>query len=172
MRTLLNVIALLALAFWVGSLIFFGAVLAPTAFTVLPPLFADHALGVHAAGAVVGTALSRLHYCGLFCGVVFLVATFFLARLQAFKMLIAQGVLVSAMLLLTSFSQFSIIPRMDTARASAGGPIEAVPDSNPARQVFDSLHLESTRVEGLVLFCGLVAFCVAVSNVERQTRIR
>jgi len=76
------------------------------------------------------------------------------------------------MLLLTSYSQFSIIPRMDTARASAGGLIEAVPDSNPARQIFDRLHLESTRVEGLVLFCGLIAFCVAVANVERQTRIR
>jgi hypothetical protein len=171
-RTLLNVVALLALAFWIGSLVFFGAVLAPTAFTVLPPLFANHAEGVHAAGAVVGTAISRLHYCGLICGIVFLVATFFLGRLQAFKMLIAQGVLVIAMLLLTSYSQFSIIPRMDTARASAGGLIEAVPDSNPARQIFDRLHLESTRVEGLVLFCGLVAFCVALANVERQTRLR
>lgn len=172
MRTLLNVVALLALAFWVGSLIFFGAVLAPTAFTVLPPLFTDHALGMHAAGAVVGAAISRMHYCGIFCGIVFLMATSFLLRLQAFKLLIAEAVLVGAMLLLTLFSQFSILPRMDTARASAGGIVEAVPESNPARQVFDNLHMESTRVEGLVLFCGLVAFCVAVANIERQTRLR
>lgn len=172
MRTLLNVVALLALAFWLGSLVFFGAVLAPTAFSVLPPLFADRALGVHAAGAVVGTAISRLHYCGLICGIVFLVATFFLIRLQTLKLLIVQAALVGAMLLLTLFSQFSIIPRMDTARASAGGVVEAVPESDPARQVFNQLHLESTRVEGLVLFCGLIAFCLAVANVERQARLR
>lgn len=172
MRTLLNVVALLALAFWVGSLIFFGAVLAPTAFTVLPPLFADHAQGVHAAGAVVGTALSRLHYCGIFCAIVFLAATLLLFRLRAVKLLIAQVVLVVAMLLLTLFSQFSIIPRMNTARAAAGGVVEAVPESDPARQVFDRLHLESTRLEGLVLLCGLIALCVAIANVERQASLR
>jgi hypothetical protein len=45
----------------------------------------------------------------------------------------------------------------------------ASPD-NPARQEFDKLHLESTRVEGLVLFCGLLAFGFAVRAAEQPTR--
>jgi Domain of unknown function (DUF4149) len=170
MRTLLNIVALLALAFWLGSLLFFGAVLAPTAFSVLPPLFTDQAQGIHAAGAVVGTAIWRLHYLGLLCGIAFLLAAFLLARLQTFKLLLPQSVLVMAMMLLTAYSQFSIIPRMDTARASAGGIVQFASPDNPARQEFDKLHLESTRVEGLVLFCGLLAFGFAVRAAEQPTR--
>jgi general stress protein CsbA len=171
LRTLLNVIALLALAFWLGSLLFFGAVLAPAAFSVLPPLFPDHPHGIHAAGAVVGTAITRLHYLGLVCGIVFLFATFALGRLRAFKIFLVQAVLVLAMILLTSYSQFSVIPRMDTARASAGGIVEFAAPENPARQEFEKLHLQSTRVEGGVLLCGLLAFCFAVRAAELPTRI-
>ncbi|MBV8818283.1 MAG: DUF4149 domain-containing protein [Acidobacteriaceae bacterium] len=170
MRTLLNVVALLALAVWFGALVFFG-VLAQTAFTVLPPLFADQPQGFHAAGLVVGTALGRLHYLGLICGIVFLLATFALGRAERFKTLLPQIGLAAVMLLLTMYSQFSIIPRMNTARASVGGVVEAVPHDNPGYQVFQNLHLQSTRVEGGVLLCGLLAFCFAVRAAEMQARV-
>lgn len=170
MRTLLNIVALLALAFWLGSELFFGAVLAPTAFGVLPPMFGDHAQGIHAAGAVVGTAIGRLHYLGIACGIVFLLATFGLGRLQHFKMLLAQAGLVVVMLLLTAYSQFSIIPRMDTARDSAGGMVAFATPGNPAHEEFERLHLQSTHVEGGVLLCGLLAFCFAVKAAEFPAR--
>jgi hypothetical protein len=59
------------------------------------------------------------------------------------------------MLLLTLTSQFGIIPRMDTLRASMG-EIDSVPADNPARLQFDALHHWSTRVESGVLLLGLV----------------
>jgi hypothetical protein len=59
------------------------------------------------------------------------------------------------MLALTLISQFGIMPRMDTLRASLG-EVSSVPLDNPERIQFDSLHVWSTRVEGAVLLLGLV----------------
>jgi hypothetical protein len=118
MRTLFHSLVYLALGIWLGALVFFGAILAPSAFTQLPPLFATPAAGIHAAGLVVGGSLVRLHWMGLFCGIIFLLVTF-LARTH-YRSIIPQAVLVLVMLLLTGYSQFSIIPRMDTARDSVG----------------------------------------------------
>ena len=139
MRTLFHSLVYLALGIWLGALVFFGAVLAPIAFSQLPPLFATPAAGIHAAGLIVGGSLVRLHWMGLLCGVVFLVVVV-LARAH-YRSIIPQAVLVLAMMLLTAYSQFSIIPRMDTARDSVGGDIDAVAADNPGRQIFDRLHV-------------------------------
>ena len=70
-------------------------------------------------------------------------------------MFAARNILICLMLALTLISQFGIIPRMDTFRASIGD-IDSVSADNPARQQFDALHQWSTRVEGGVLLLGLV----------------
>ncbi len=162
MRTLFHSLVYLALGIWLGALVFFGAVLAPIAFTQLPPLFGVQ--GLHAAGLIVGGSLVRLHWMGLFCGLVFLLVMV-LARAH-YRSIVPQSVLVLLMLLLTAYSQFSIIPRMDTARESIGGNVAAVSADNPGRQIFDRLHRTSTHVEGLVLLCGLGAL-VATAHWSR-----
>src|ERR1700691_2226279 len=148
MRTLFHALVYLALGVWLGALVFFGAVLAPIAFSQLPPLFATPAAGMHAAGLIVGGSLVRLHWIGLFCGLIFLVVMV-VARAH-YRTVIPQAVLVLAMMVLTAYSQFSIIPRMDTARESVGGNVDAVAANNPGRQIFDRLHHRSTQVEALV----------------------
>jgi hypothetical protein len=60
--------------------------------------------------------------------------------------------------LLTAYSQFSIIPRMDTAQASAGGSVAALPEWGPARALFDQRHRPSVHVEGIILILGFLAF--------------
>jgi hypothetical protein len=154
-RTLFHSLVYLVLGLWLGALVFFGAVLAPIAFSQLPPLFPTPAAGIHAAGIVVGGSLLRLHWIGLFCGLIFLLVSV-VARAH-YRSIIPQAVLVLAMMLLTAYSQFSIIPRMDTARDSVGGNVDAVAANNPGRQIFDRLHQRSVHVEGLVLLCGLGA---------------
>ena len=67
----------------------------------------------------------------------------------------ARHILLYLMLALTCISQFGIIPRMDTLRASVG-EIDAVARDNPVRMQFDALHVWSTRVESAVLILGLV----------------
>ena len=64
LMSFLRFLMLLSLVVWIGGLIFFAFVLAPTAFTVLPT--------THLAGNVVGRALSKLHWIAIFSGIVYL----------------------------------------------------------------------------------------------------
>jgi hypothetical protein len=140
---------LLSLICWIGGLIFFAFVLAPTAFSVLPT--------THLAGNVVGRALSKLHWIAIFSGIVFLITSMVYSRITdgTAHVFAARHVLICLMLALTLVSQFGIIPRMDTLRASLG-EVSAAPIDNPDRIQFDALHVWSTRVEGAVLLLGLV----------------
>jgi hypothetical protein len=165
MRTFFHSLVYLVLGLWLGALVFFAAVLAPIAFSQLPPLFPTPAAGIHAAGMVVGGSLVRLHWIGLFCGLIFLLVSV-VARAH-YRTILPQALLVLAMMLLTAYSQFSIIPRMDTARDSVGGNVDAVAANNPGRQIFDRLHQRSVHVEGLVLLCGLGAL-VATAHWSRR----
>ena len=63
----LRYLMLLSLIVWIGGLIFFAFVLAPTAFQVLPT--------THLAGNVVGRALNKLHYIAIVCAIVFLLSS-------------------------------------------------------------------------------------------------
>jgi hypothetical protein len=165
-RTLFHSLVYLVLGLWLGALVFFGAVLAPIAFSQLPPLFATPAAGIHAAGMIVGGSLVRLHWIGLFCGLIFLVVSV-LARAH-YRTIIPQALLVLVMMLLTAYSQFSIIPRMDTARDSVGGNVDAVAANNPGREIFDRLHQQSVHVEALVLLCGLGALAATAHWSRRE----
>jgi len=145
----LRFLMLLSLVCWIGGLIFFAFVLAPTAFSVLPT--------THLAGNVVGRALSKLHWIGIISGIVFLISSLLYSRITdgTAHIFAARHILLCLMLALTLISQFGIIPRMDTLRASLG-EVSSVPVDNPARVQFDALHVWSTRVEGAVLLLGLV----------------
>ncbi len=145
----LRYLMLLSLIIWLGGLIFFAFVLAPTAFSALPTR--------HMAGTVVGKSLVTLHWMGLVAGLVYLITSLLYSRLTMGTPhpFAARNILVILMLVLTLVSQFGIIPRMDKLRASIG-TIDSVPPDNPARVEFDGLHVWSTRVEGGVLLLALV----------------
>jgi uncharacterized membrane protein len=147
----LRYLMLLSLIVWIGGLIFFAFVLAPTAFApgVLP--------STHVAGNLIGRALGKLHWIAIVSGVIFLASSMFYSRLldgtpHPFAM---RHVLICLMLALTLVSQFWIIPRMDTLRAQVAD-FASVPVDNPARIQFDALHAWSTRMESAVLLLGLV----------------
>jgi uncharacterized membrane protein len=146
----LRFLMLLSLVVWIGGLIFFAFVLAPTAFQVLP--------NTHLAGNVVGRALGKLHWIAIIAGVVFLITSLLYSYLtQGTAHIFAmRHILICLMLALTLFSQFWIIPRMDTLRASVGD-FANVPLNSAQRVQFDALHVWSTRVESAVLLLGLVA---------------
>jgi uncharacterized membrane protein len=148
--SILRFLMLLSLVVWIGGLIFFAFVLAPTAFQVLP--------NTHLAGNVVGRSLGKLHGLAIISGIVFLITSLLYSRLTegTAHVFAFRHLLIVVMLALTLLSQFWIIPRMDSLRASVGD-FAAVPLDNPARVQFDALHVWSTRVEGAVLVLGLVA---------------
>ena len=153
----LRYLMLLSLVVWLGGLIFFAFVLAPTVFTILPTR--------HLAGNVVARSLSSLHWIGIICAIVFLVSSILHSQIAkgTLRLFAARHVLIVLMLLLTLISQFGIMPRMDVLRASVG-EIDSVPPNNPVRMQFDALHVWSTRVEGGVLLLGLVVVYVTASS--------
>jgi hypothetical protein len=65
------------------------------------------------------------------------------------------------MLLLTYYSQDSIIPRMERDRIALGGEVTDATKATPEHIEFDRLHNLSTQVEGGVLLCGLIVLALA-----------
>jgi len=154
MQSWARFLLILSLVVWVGGIIFFSFVVAPTAFSVLP--------AQEIAGVVVGQSLGVLHRIGLACGVIFLAATF-LGRFRQGK---ALRVLIGLMLLSTAFSQFRITPQMETIRAAVGGPIQALPRQDAGRATFDRLHKTSVILEGIVLVAGVGAIGILARETQ------
>jgi hypothetical protein len=154
MTTLLRILRLYPLALWAGGEIFFVLV-AGIAFTVLPD--------AHSAGLVVRGALIDLHWIGIVGGTIYLLATLGLlaTRRDTHRARAAEVALVGVMLLLTLYSQMSVIPRMENDRLALGGDVTAVEKDNPIRQDFNRLHSRSVNLEAAVLLCSLVLIALA-----------
>lgn len=141
---------LLSLVAWVGGIVFFAFVLAPTVFHpgILPSR--------QAAGAVVGRSLAILHWIGLVCGLVFVVTSIIDAQVVngVAAPFAARNLLVYAMIVLTLISMFGISTRMLVLRNQMVF-IDSVPHDDARRVEFSRLHLWSTRLETTVLLLGL-----------------
>ncbi len=147
--SLLRSLMLLSLVVWLGGLIFFAFVVAPTVFSVLPTR--------HLAGNVVTRSLTALHWMGIVAGIVFLASSMIFGRLTrgSAHPFALRHVLLCVMLLLTVISQFGVTPKMAVLRSSMG-EIDKVALNDPGRLEFDALHVWSTRLESGVLLLGLV----------------
>ena len=147
--TWLRALMLLALIVWIGGIIFFALVMAPTLFTVLP--------STQLAGNVLAPALTKLHWMGLISGAVFLVSSVAYNWRKYFQLRLftATHVFVVLMLALTAVSQFVITPRMRELRSQLR-MVDLLSPVEPVRAEFNRLHEWSTRCESGVLFLGLV----------------
>ena len=145
----LRYLMLLSLIVWLGGLIFFSFVVAPTVFSVQPTR--------HLAGSVVSRSLGALHWVGIVSGIVFLTTSMLYSRLHAgsSQPLAPRNILLYLMLALTLISQFGISPKMATLRVSMLDT-NSVAATDPVRVQFNALHAWSTRLEGGVLLLGLV----------------
>src|SRR5271156_2139177 len=142
-----------ALGTWVGSIIYFVAVVTRGAFAVLAR---------DQAGLMVGFTLGGLHQLGVIAAVVYLVAALGSERsLRALVRPAALGVIL--MLVLTLASQRIVIPRMDVLRMEMGS-VDTTPTSDPRRAEFDRLHGISVDLEGAVLLIGLAALFLTVRS--------
>ncbi len=147
----LRFLQLLSMTIWVGGLIFFAFVLAPTAFHVLP--------SIHEAGLIVGSSLKVFDWISLTCGVLFLAATAAIFRVAPMRIrgrYELQFLLALVMFLGMGYLTWNIVPAMDNDQRLAGGDVNAVEPTNPARLHFEKLHVRSERTAGTVLILGLV----------------
>jgi uncharacterized membrane protein len=150
MSGFLRFLQLLSMTVWVGGLIFFAFVLAPTAFHVLPSF--------REAGLIVGASLKIFDWISLTCGAVFLVATALIFRAAPMRIrgrYELQLLVALVMFLGMGYLAWNIIPAMDNDQRLAGGDVNAVEPTNPARLHFEKLHVRSERTAGTVLILGL-----------------
>ena len=157
MTTMVRFLQFFTLGTWIGAALYFGAIVAPAAFSVLT---ADQ------AGALVGLTLGRLHLMGLVAGVIYLLVTAIWAR-SAATLLRPAPLLVLVMVALTFISQFWVSGTMDALRAQMGS-VSATLAPNQLRISFDRLHRISVNLELAVLIAGLLALFFT-SRVPRST---
>ncbi len=161
MSTFLRMLEFLSLSVWLGSGVFLSFAVAPGAFAVLGSR--------EQAGMLVGMALGRLHWIGLVCGVVFLLAHVLAAK--SLSALVDLAVLaVVLMLALTVVSQFAVTPRIAHLRAemkSQFGSVDAAPAGNELRVRFNRLHQYSVWLESGVLLAGVLALALLVRGHPR-----
>lgn len=161
---------LLALIVWIGGIIFFAFVEAPTLFRVLPT--------TRLAGDAVSVSLTKLHWIGLTSGIIFLLCSLLYNRLRQaqFKLFSATHIFIILMLALTAISQFGVTPRLRTVRAQLEmvqkpGYDPYIPGSTPRLIAlysgqFNDLHAWSTRLEGAVLLLGIGVVALTAKRVS------
>ena len=148
MTTVVRFLQFFTLGTWIGAVLYFGAIVAPAAFSVLTP---------DQAGALVGLTLGRLHLMGIVAGVIYLLVTAIWAR-SAAALLRPGPLLVLFMVVLTFISQFWVSGTMEALRAQMGSvSVSATPAGNQLRVSFDRLHRISVNLEFAVLIAGLLA---------------
>ncbi len=150
--TILRTIEFLSLSVWLGSDVFLSFVVAPGAFRILGSR--------DQAGAIVGFALWRMHFIGVVCGIVILLAR--LLRMKTFAGLVTPAVFcVVLMIALTVVSQHAVSPKMAALRVKMGS-IQATAADSPLLAEFNRLHRISASLESGVLLAGFAAMYLMV----------
>lgn len=156
MQALLRTIEFLSLSMWLGADAFLSFVVAPGAFAILG--------NRDAAGMMVGFSLARLHYAGIFLGVLFLATR--LVRTRSFASLAASAAIcVALMVVLTAASQFTVSNRMENLKKQMVS-VQRTPENDPRRVEFNRLHHASVGFEGAVLLLSLAAMYLLVREVS------
>lgn len=150
---------LFSLVVWIGAIIFFAAVLAPTVFSVLPTR--------QLAGQVVSRSLGIMHWMGIVAGIVFLICSIWFSYLTVGSAQIfnTRNTLVMIMLVLTLISVFVVASKMEALRADMG-IIDNVPQTDARRVQFNELHHWSTRLEVGVLAMGIAVLYLTTKAIS------
>ncbi len=136
---------LLALACWLGGIIFFSFFTAPMIFTRLP---------IVEAGKVISAIFPRYYALGYIAGIISLALAIYFTSMRHSRIWWAGATLAIAIALaITLYAGMIVRPRVDSIRTVAE---ESTPD--PALKAeFDHLHHLSVMLNGAVLLLNLAA---------------
>ncbi len=165
LKYVLNVIIYLALAAWIGSVLFFGIGVAGAVFQ--PGLLPSRTL----AGAVNGEIIRRLGMFEIVAGVLLVGGTLYTAFRYRQWMNWATLVISAAMLATAFYYTNVLFPRVNATRIAIGD-FDAIPAEKMAlRDAFDADHrLYSSLAKG-VLFGGVVVLVLHTVGFVRYTEL-
>jgi hypothetical protein len=152
--TFLRFAAFIGLAAWVGGLAVLAGLGAPTLFDVLE--LRDQAAGRELAGLLFGEMFERFQYVAWGAGAVLLMSLGFRAALGPRPRHTAIRIwAVVAMVAMSVFTMFVIIPHINEIRAAVDGAVAALPAADPRRVEFGQWHALSSALMLVSLLCGL-----------------
>ena len=152
---ILNFTRLVLLSLWLGAAVFFGAVVAPTAFTVLRTFAVPNASEI--AGTIVTRALSVVSISGFLIGLFLLVTAFAWRDARGRVGFLVELVCLVIIVLATGIGHWIIAARMLALRAAMALPIDQIAVDDPRRIAFNSLHGHSVKVFGVAMIAALLA---------------
>jgi uncharacterized membrane protein len=155
---LLRVLEVVALAVWVGSIVFFSFVVAPSLAGALPQ---------EMFGRAVAVVFPRYYMTGGICAAVTLLsgAAHWLTVRPRGCAPVLRLLLIAAMAATTAWAGLVVLPEARAARermyAAAAGP-----DQEQAKQAFDAIHRRSVMFNGGTLLMGLASLALLVHRRE------
>ena len=156
--SVLNVSRLILLSLWLGAAVYFSAVVAPAAFSVLRSFELPNASEI--AGGIVTRSLSVVNVSGFIVGIVVLLTLFAARGARSRSSLLVETICASLMIISTGVGHWIIAARMRALRAAMTLPIDQVPPSDARRIAFNSLHVYSVNALTLAMIAALVAIVV------------
>jgi uncharacterized protein DUF4149 len=151
----LNATRLIVLSLWLGAAVYFSAVVAPTAFSVLRSFELPNASEI--AGGIVTRSLSVVNLSGFVVGIVLLLTLFVARGSRSRRVLIGEAVCASVLIFATGVGHWLIAARMRALRTAMLLPIDQVPATDTRRIAFNSLHVYSVNALSLAMIAALVA---------------
>jgi len=142
------------LTMWLGAALFFGAVVAPAAFSVLRSFDLPNASEI--AGSIVTRSLSVINIAGFIIGLFLLVTLLVRVRSSSRVSAIIEAVCVLLLILSTSVGHWVIATRMRALRAAMILPIDQIRPDDVRRIEFNSLHGYSVNALGLAMMAALI----------------
>jgi Domain of unknown function (DUF4149) len=165
LKYILNIVVYLALAIWIGSLVFFGAGVASLLFQ--PDMLPSRTL----AGAVNSAILGRLGKIEIVAGVLLVGGTFYTA--VRYKHLLNWAVLVlsAAMLVTAAYYTSTLYPKMDTLRVEIGDFDRLPAEKAALREQFDQGHATYSALVKGVLATGVLVLVLHTIAFVRYTEV-
>jgi hypothetical protein len=155
-------VRLLLVALWLGAAVFFSAVVAPSAFSVLRGKGVPYANEL--AGSIVTRTLSVVNTGGFIIGLILLASALLFRRVVTRRALYMEAIALAVLAITTGAGQWVIAAKMVALRAGLGRPIDEVAQNDPARVAFNSLHGYSVTA----LAIGMIAAAVALLLIARR----
>ena len=159
----LKSICLLLLAAWLGAAVFFSAVVAPAAFSVLRIHQLPNSSEI--AGAIVSRSLAAINLSGFCIGVLLLLMLFLRRKSGQRRERLMQFVAIGVVTLMCAIGEWVIAARMRALRAAMVLPIDRLAQEDPGRIAFSALH----RYSVIVLAVAMIAALIGSLLLARET---
>jgi hypothetical protein len=164
LSVVLRDVRLLLIAVWLGAALFFGAVVAPSAFAVLRNFNVPHANEV--AGTIVTRTLAVVNTGGFLLALLLLLSAFLFSRGLRRRAFYAEIISLALLAVMTGAGQWIIAARMSALRVGMGRPIDEVALDHPLRIAFNNLHGYSVTALGV----GIILAAAALLLIARRGR--